>query len=246
MGQLLRAGSAGAKGPSRRARDLFPTGSLPRVSRETLFPRHWGTDLSCSFTKARPPVHLGPGPQQSSACLVASPSHVYKAAVWGTDGGTKARRGFCTWSPATLARCGPACAAVIQAQRKALAGGPRKEPCSWANTGGGTRGCGTEVAESCAWGQARAPFTVWWPNTEGSQAEGHGWPWGPSVSSGMGPWCHLKPKAGAFRTKPSAQTCVCTHISVCDGRAACGATCQQSRFGHHLPRRARAPVANSC
>lgn len=69
-GAAAQGGVGRSKGPSRRARDLFPTGSLPRVSRETLFPRHWGTDLSCSFTKARPPVHLGPGPQQSSGLSV--------------------------------------------------------------------------------------------------------------------------------------------------------------------------------
>ena len=36
------------------------------------------------------------------------------------------------------------------------------------------------------------------------------------------------------------------HTSACGERAACSKPCQQVRFGHHLPRRARAPVGNSC
>lgn len=58
--------------------------------------------------------------------------------------------------PATLARCGLAFMALVQAKRKALAGCPGKQPCSWANTSEGTHGCRMEAAESCAWGQARA------------------------------------------------------------------------------------------
>lgn len=48
----------------------------------------------------------------------------------------------------------------------------------WLQSGGG--------GESYAWEQARATFIVWWPNTDGSEAEG-GRPQGPRASSGMSP-----------------------------------------------------------
>lgn len=74
----------------------------------------------------------------------------------------------------------------IQAEPKAVMG---KRPHSWANRAA-TRekpcGCRVEEEESYAWEQARATFIVWWPNTDGSEAEG-GQPQGPRASSGMSP-----------------------------------------------------------
>lgn len=98
------------------------------------------------------------------------------------------------------------------------------------------------VGGRVASGGGPGPFPVWWPNTKGLRWRGRAQ--GPRVSSGMSP---LAPpgRPGGPLGQSRARTCVCTHISVWR-RAACGRPCQAAHFGHHLPRRAQAPVGNSC
>lgn len=169
--------------------------------------------------------------------LGVSPAYVHRTALWDRDGRSIWGRGLCS-EVLQCGRCSLASMGLIRL-------GPKPRGAPWEHAGQmHQRGltwppsAGGRVAS----GGGPGPFPVWWPNTKGLRWRGRAQ--GPRVSSGMSP---LAPpgRPGGPLGQSRARTCVCTHISVWR-RAACGRPCQAAHFGHHLPRKAQAPVGNSC
>lgn len=120
-----------------------------------------------------------------------------KPALWGTDGGSGEKQSLCIRVPHG-ARCSFASVGVVW---------PRSPGPWWAPWGGShtpaqthTQGdacCRTEQGAGRAWECAHLV-------TEGDGAGDQGLPLERAL------WCQLQPKAGAFRTEPSAQMCLYT------------------------------------
>lgn len=174
-----------------------------------------------------------------------SASNVYKAALRETDSGSRARCHLRIWGPVTSAHCCWAFSAFNEAA-----------PTAVVNHSGDGHAPGQAPPRRYMVSEQRTQRAVHGSrHAPHSQSRGHipkglrprGMArgtkcvrWNEPPASPETPGRHLHDKAECSDVHSQA------HQRVCDGRAACGTTCQQAHLGHHLPWRARAPVANSC